>query len=181
MSNNSEKVKRWRKRVKERIVNAMGGKCQCCGYDKCVASLDLHHLDPTEKEFGLGGIRANPKSWEKIVPELRKCILVCRNCHGEIHYGEREIPKSFTKFDESYITYKTLSVSVCPVCGKEKESHNKTCSKTCAASLSGRIDWSKYDLKKLFIEEKMTQSQISELVGVSDVSVSKRLKKLGLK
>jgi hypothetical protein len=87
MSKNSEAVKKWRHKCKLRIVESMGGKCQCCGYDKCTQALDLHHLDPTEKEMGLGGIRANPKSWESIVQELRKCVLLCNRCHQEVHAG----------------------------------------------------------------------------------------------
>ena len=50
----------------------MGGSCVCCGYKKCDAALALHHLDPNEKDFSLGSIRANCKSWAEIVEELRK-------------------------------------------------------------------------------------------------------------
>lgn len=177
MSKNSEKVKVWRQQVKERVVKSMGGKCRCCGYDKCLASLDLHHINPSEKELSLGGIRANPKSWKKIVSELRKCILVCSNCHGEIHYGARKLPENFPTFDESYAEYKIAKTTSCPICGKEKESRNRTCSYSCSAKLSRSIDWSKYDLKKLFIDDKLTLNEISCIVGCSCLSVSKRLKK----
>lgn len=80
MSISSNRVKDWRENTKQRIVDAFGGRCSICGYSKCLAGFDLHHLDPTEKEFGFGAIRANPKSWKNIiVPELRKCILLCAN------------------------------------------------------------------------------------------------------
>ena len=52
MNKKSQNVINWRKRTKERIVKSMGGKCQICSYDKCLAALELHHLDSSEKEFG---------------------------------------------------------------------------------------------------------------------------------
>lgn len=87
MSVSSERVKAWRKRTKAKIVEEMGGKCCICGYKRCQSALALHHLDPTTKEFGFGALRASPKSWSKIQEEMKKCILVCNNCHAEIHEG----------------------------------------------------------------------------------------------
>lgn len=108
MSANSEKVKSWRKRTKARIVEAMGKSCSICNYNKCFDALALHHLNPEEKELSLGGIRSSPKSWEKIVKELRKCILVCHNCHSEIHNGITKVPKKVTGFNEDYVTYEPV-------------------------------------------------------------------------
>ncbi len=56
--NNSKKVISWRKRTKLKLVEYKGGKCQECGYNKCVQALDFHHLDPKEKDFSISG-----KSW----------------------------------------------------------------------------------------------------------------------
>src|ERR1700688_4794367 len=100
MSKQSEKVKRWRKRCKERIIEAMGGQCCVCGYNRCQWALALHHLDPAQKDFGLGTIRANAKSWASIVEELRKCVLVCNNCHAEIHEGMVVVPNDAPRFNE---------------------------------------------------------------------------------
>lgn len=80
-------VTRRRKRLKELSIEYKGGKCEICGYDKCVEALEFHHLDPNEKEFNIS--IANVKSWENIKKELDKCILVCANCHREIHYKEK--------------------------------------------------------------------------------------------
>lgn len=71
-------------KTKLKAIEYKGGKCQICGYNKCVRSLQFHHLDPNEKDFGISG---GTKSFEKLKPELDKCILVCANCHGEIHDG----------------------------------------------------------------------------------------------
>ena len=83
----SQKVIDWRIRTKARIVESMGGKCEICGYFKCNAALELHHLDPSKKQLSFAGIRANPKAWKTIVNELRKCVLLCSNCHKEVEAG----------------------------------------------------------------------------------------------
>ncbi len=72
----AEKVKKWRKNVKSKIVASLGGECICCGYNKCYDALELHHINPENKDFSFGSIRANPKSWNKIVNEIKKCLLV---------------------------------------------------------------------------------------------------------
>lgn len=81
---NSHDVIEWRRRTKRRAVEYKGGKCQLCGYDKCMRALVFHH--PSAKSFGLacGGIT---RAWEKLRKELDKCVLLCLNCHGEVHEG----------------------------------------------------------------------------------------------
>ena len=78
-----DSVHRRRHRLKEMAIEYKGGKCEKCGYDKCKNALDFHHTDPTKKEFTVSS--AN-KSWESIKKELDKCIMVCANCHREIHF-----------------------------------------------------------------------------------------------
>lgn len=78
-------VKSYIKKIKLKAIEYKGGKCEICGYDKCVRSLDFHHINPKEKEFGIGS--GVCKSWKKIKIELDKCMLVCKNCHGEIHHN----------------------------------------------------------------------------------------------
>ena len=91
MSKGSEAVKNWRRKTKEFILECMGNKCVICEYAKCASALELHHLDPTKKKFSFGGIRANPKEWPVIETELKKCILVCSNCHREIENGLQDV------------------------------------------------------------------------------------------
>ena len=67
-----------KKRVEEK-----GGKCIICGYNKCISSLDFHHKNPQEKEFGIN--ECISYSYERLLKEVDKCELVCRNCHGEIN------------------------------------------------------------------------------------------------
>ena len=80
-------VKR-RQKVKEMAVEYKGGSCQRCGYDKYVGALEFHHMDPNEKDF-LISRKGYCTSWGKIKKELDKCILVCANCHREVHEEER--------------------------------------------------------------------------------------------
>ena len=59
------------------------GKCERCGYNKCIRALEFHHLNPSEKDFGLS--RCLTKNVKLLKAEADKCILLCSNCHAEIH------------------------------------------------------------------------------------------------
>lgn len=78
-------VKR-RKKVKELAVNYKGGKCQICNYSKCLAALELHHIDPIKKSFGIGA-KGYTRSLDKVRSEIDKCVLLCANCHREVESG----------------------------------------------------------------------------------------------
>ncbi len=77
-------VVEWRKELKFRAIAYKGGGCRYCGYSKCVRSLQFHHRDPSQKDFG---ISTSIRSWKRVKAELDKCDLVCANCHGEVHDG----------------------------------------------------------------------------------------------
>ena len=62
--------------------------CAICGYNKCARSLDFHHVNPKNKKFNLKLANLHKKD-TLVVEEVNKCILVCRNCHGEIQEKER--------------------------------------------------------------------------------------------
>lgn len=69
--------------LRERAVEFLGGKCSICSYDKHPAGFDFHHVNPREKDFTI----SSAASWKKIEPELLKCVLLCSNCHREVHAG----------------------------------------------------------------------------------------------
>jgi predicted DNA-binding protein YlxM (UPF0122 family) len=77
-------VSKRRRKIKEMAVEYKGGKCVKCGYNKYIGALEFHHLDPTVKDFAISN-SGHCRSWEKVKDELDKCILVCANCHAEIH------------------------------------------------------------------------------------------------
>jgi len=177
MSKSSEAVKKWRHTTKKRIIDSMGGCCQICGYNKCESALALHHIDPDKKELSFGAIRSNPKNWSSIVEELKKCILLCHNCHSEIHSNMVELPKVYKVFDEGFTEYKqTKDVDLCPVCGKDKFVSSKYCSLSCSSRSKFRVDWDNIDLLKLL--ENDTIVNVAEKLNISDTAVRKRLKKI---
>lgn len=75
-----------RRSHKSRAVELLGGKCSICSYNKYIGALEFHHTDPTQKDMTVAG---SGKKWETIKKEVEKCILVCANCHRELHYKLR--------------------------------------------------------------------------------------------
>lgn len=65
-------------------VNYKGSKCEVCGYYRCIEALEFHHKDSSEKDFSISQ-KGYTRSWKKVKMELDKCILLCANCHREIH------------------------------------------------------------------------------------------------
>jgi hypothetical protein len=80
----SESVILWRKRTKIKLIEYKGGKCEICGYNKCNRALQFHHKNPSEKDFTISG---RSLSFDRLKNEVDKCLLVCSNCHSEIHDG----------------------------------------------------------------------------------------------
>ena len=78
------------RKTKKRLIEHFGGKCVTCGYDRCLAGFDFHHIDPKTKEFGISeGLHLNV-GFKNLVKEAKKCMLLCSNCHRELHYNESE-------------------------------------------------------------------------------------------
>lgn len=82
----SKRRKRTLIKLKQKAIDFLGGCCKKCGYQKSLAALTFHHRDPKNKEFEIGAIIDH--SWDKVEKELRKCDLLCFNCHMELHYEE---------------------------------------------------------------------------------------------
>ncbi len=198
MSKQSEAVKIWRRRTKDRIVKSMGSKCYVCGYDKCNAAFDLHHLNPNMKEFSFGGVKANPISWARIVIELRKCVLLCANCHREVESKFIELPIEIkSTFNESFVEYdlgaelkrRVPQIVYCRQCGIElitNSSRHKYCSDVCRkifchysdivaqrkSSRPRKTVWPEKEVLAEMIKE-MTWVDIAKKYKVSDTAVRK--------
>ena len=181
MSRGSEAVKKWRERTKSRLVESMGGKCVCCGYNRCNDALQFHHLKPEDKGFSFGGARANIISWDRIVKEIKKCVMICSNCHFEIHCGFTVVPENACRFNEDYEDYKRdkiIETDICPICNGEKPTYLITCSRVCAAKRAFKVDWSNINLQEMLIT--LSPNRIADNIGVSNMAVRKRMKKLGI-
>lgn len=74
------------KQRKQKAIQYKGGKCQLCGYNKYDGALEFHHIDPTQKDFAISSSHSShSSSFARMKPELDKCVLLCANCHREIH------------------------------------------------------------------------------------------------
>lgn len=140
-------IKNHRRQVKERIIYVMGDKCQCCGYDKCSQALEIHHLNSEEKDFTIG--QNLNRSWELICQELPKGILVCANCHREIHAGlinDKNLKSSYDEIKAQEISniikdLKTHKLHYCIDCGKiidKKATRCKYCADKAQRIVSNR-------------------------------------------
>lgn len=89
---------------KMKAIEILGGECSKCGYNDCLASLDFHHIDPKTKNPD--GLKMNVRSWNKLLKELNKCILLCSNCHREYHFkngtGIKLIDEAKTYLEEKF-------------------------------------------------------------------------------
>jgi hypothetical protein len=73
----------YKQEIKKKCVDYKGGKCEICGYNKNLSALEFHHKNPDGKDFSIG----NSKTiiLENLKSELDKCVLLCANCHRELH------------------------------------------------------------------------------------------------
>jgi len=69
--------------LKKKAIEYLGGKCKRCDFVGHFSCYDFHHLVPKTKEMNWGQMRK--KSWNNLLRELNKCILLCGNCHKIIH------------------------------------------------------------------------------------------------
>ncbi len=88
--------------LKQKAVDYKGGRCSRCGYDRYVGALEFHHLDPDGKDLVISQFRHT--TFDKTISELDKCVLVCANCHREIHaeikgYLRKPIPPTPAETD----------------------------------------------------------------------------------
>ena len=105
------------------LIKTKGGKCEICGYDKNIAALEFHHLNPSEKSFQLDARSLGNTTVEKLLKESDKCILVCANCHREIHNENLDKSNIYNLLNEMTSKHIKLThkkkTSVCKHCGKE--------------------------------------------------------------
>ena len=83
---------------KQEAIQLLGGKCVVCGGVFHQSAYDFHHTDPKKKEGGIAKLlQSYSLAHPKILTELSKCILVCSNCHRELHsrsYDDLEMKKA---------------------------------------------------------------------------------------
>lgn len=183
--------KYWREQIKHRAVQFLGGVCRNCGQTFEDCCYDFHHLNPEEKDFNISNPQTNgAKSWFKVRDELKKCILLCANCHRLVHAGlvESDIKPYFN--DEFYewgltnfklvdtITGEPKFADVtCPKCGGYKSYNADQCLK-CSKEERKKFEVTREELKEMIYSEAFVD--IGKRFGVSDNSIRERCRKLGL-
>lgn len=73
--------------IKEKLVTFKGGRCELCGYDKCIFALEFHHKISGEKDMTISGNHG--RAFEVLKAEVEKCLLLCANCHRELHAQQK--------------------------------------------------------------------------------------------
>ena len=98
MSSCTEYVNKSRENKRLLILEVLGNKCAICGYDKCSAALEAHHINPKDKKFTISNYAY--KSYEDLREELKKCILLCANCHREVHNDMLDLSQFTSSFSK---------------------------------------------------------------------------------
>lgn len=82
----------------------MGSACFACDRKGPLTIFEFHHWNSAEKDFGISedGIM---RSWAKVLAELAKCVMLCANCHREVHAGVRELDEGFLGLAEDTLPY----------------------------------------------------------------------------
>lgn len=75
-----------RRQRSEFLIEKMGGRCYICRNIYHYSAYDFHHIDPAKKDFALSQKMETP-DFDKILQEAKKCLLVCSNCHRELHFN----------------------------------------------------------------------------------------------
>jgi uncharacterized OB-fold protein len=74
---------------KIKAIDYLGTTCSSCGQAYHHSAMQFHHLRPSEKDHKISTILGR-HSWDNILSELRKCGLMCANCHAVYHYKENK-------------------------------------------------------------------------------------------
>jgi hypothetical protein len=168
---------RWIHR-KKKAIDLLGGKCSICGYRKNFSVMHFHHIDPTQKEYDWKKIRQ--LAWGKLIKELQKCVLLCSNCHGEIHNPTCLVDSSFDQATPR-IDHRDINVSPsgnCPTCNALIFG-TKYCSSLCSGIGSRKVERpTKSQLENDI--NSLPMVKVGEKYGVSDNAVRKWARNYGI-
>ena len=134
----------FRNERKQDLVNVLGGKCQICGFNSYLNALEFHHEKPQEKLFGLSANNNRNRNIQDCLEEVKKCFLLCSNCHRGVHAGALENPEHHIFLEDiaqQIIDKNNRSKQLssehryCPNCGEKVAEKAKFCAK-CGTKLN---------------------------------------------
>jgi len=173
-------------------TSIFSGKCQICGYDRTIKALCFHHVYPQDKEFMIS--QCWHYSWKRLIKELEKCVMICSNCHDEIHDNLIPIEKieSIHKLNkdklvnltsdkyELYVKLKKENYikskeKFCFICKKKfvGSKNRKYCSYECLHFSQRRVVRPSMETLKNEIDEGIPWSRLGEKYKVSDNAIRK--------
>ena len=175
----------YRRRRKINLIQVLGGKCQICGFDAFPDALEFHHEDPNQKDYGLAS-KGTCHKIETDLEEVKKCFLLCANCHRGVHCGYYENPKEHI-FDDSFaqeLIHQRNELSVkhynyCIDCGEQIDSNATRCP-ACAMKERRIVKErpTREELKQMIRTKPFTQ--IGQQYGIGDNSIRKWCDTYGL-
>lgn len=183
MKTKSEIITQFRQKRKRDLITLYGGKCSLCGYNKSIKALEFHHIKPQDKKYALG--TGNCHKLQDDLTEAKKCLLVCANCHREIHDG---FYNDVNLFDyqkiNNQIEIEKLSISknlFCKDCGAQitiysKSGYCNSCAQKHRAKVQNKP--SREELKSLI--RTLPFLKIATIYNVSDNAIRKWCDKYSL-
>lgn len=183
MKTKSEIITQFRQKRKRDLITLYGGKCSLCGYNKSIKALEFHHIKPQDKKYALG--TGNCHKLQDDLTEAKKCLLVCANCHREIHDG---FYNDVNLFDyqkiNNQIEIEKLSISKnlsCKDCGVQitiysKSGYCNSCAQKHRAKVQNKP--SREELKSLI--RTLPFLKIATIYNVSDNAIRKWCDKYSL-
>ena len=184
----SQATSDFRRNRKLNLIKVCGNQCNLCGYNKVVGALEFHHINPEEKSYALASM-GTCHQLETDLQEIQKCILVCANCHREIHenlYTKEELINKKIYLEDiaqQLINDRNSKLEekhfYCPSCGKEISRGAKYCNE--CSRKKNRIVQERPDRKELKqLIRNFTFTELGRKYGVSDNSVRKWCKLVNL-
>lgn len=141
----------WAKRI--RSINLLGGKCEKCKNNN-IFVLEFHHFKDN-KEFNIN--LAKRFSWTRIMGELKKCVILCKNCHSEMHFNKDGVDKRRSILKQKMLEYK--NIFCCERCGyrginyRSLEFHHKKQNEK-LFNIFTEV-WKRKKIKKIGVEENI--------------------------
>ena len=100
-SYNHQKTLLEKSKRRDYVNSIKSAGCSKCGYNKCLMALTFHHMDKKTKIDTISNMICSLANMEVIKNEIKKCILLCQNCHHELHESQKDMGLNHNSTDQS--------------------------------------------------------------------------------